>query len=415
MDDEQSVKIHGIDGGYIKVHEDAGLAGEAGTALVELWQGDKTASVRVCIDPRKLGQRLSSAEERADFFRSKCRAVAQTLIEETGAPGPEDVRDTAARAASLLGSREATIVALRGDRSQALREAKAAAVDALRFVRDLAVAGGLSLPDLSPGQEVTLAQAWANVKRAVELTLPALLAGAQAMQGELTKATARAVANDDARKTAEAELDALREERRTGWERWATQEHERLRVERDQALTDLRSERALHESLCEARNEALRARDAVAETLGKVIKSADAECAGIPEARSRYGARKDERLVTFLARLAMERDEARSDLKAHVDGKNGAATNDLVRLAMERAAKNFDPDGNPDNDGIFTNAGFAVALARLSDAKDKSAASIALGAGLVRVILAGRPDVQVLQSHEHYALLARELGADHAA
>lgn len=226
---ENSVKIHGIGGGYIKVHEDGGAGSQAGTALVEVWDGDKTASVRVCIDPRELEKERAATldfarleEKKARKWETVCRAAGRRLAEEIGSVDPADIEDLAER----------TVSSLRIARKR---------------IRDL------------------------NHQLSAQ--------------------------NEDAR--------ALEEKR---------------------------------------------------EACGR-----------------------------------------------------SAGTNDLVRIAMERAAKNFDPDGNPDNDGIFSNAGFAVALARLSDAKDKTAASIALGAGLVRVILAGRPDVQVLQSHEHYALLGREL------
>lgn len=72
--------------------------------------------------------------------------------------------------------------------------------------------------------------------------------------------------------------------------------------------------------------------------------------------------------------------------------------NDLIRLVMERAARSFGG-----SDGTFNSAGFGVEFC-------KAAASSGYGGSidgkLVRAMLTGRPDVEVLRGGAHFRILS---------
>ncbi len=67
--------------------------------------------------------------------------------------------------------------------------------------------------------------------------------------------------------------------------------------------------------------------------------------------------------------------------------------NDVIRLAIDMACENYDKSNK---DGAFTSAGLANAIRKLSDTNGL------MDGRLVRVILAGRPDVQILIGGSHY-------------
>jgi len=68
--------------------------------------------------------------------------------------------------------------------------------------------------------------------------------------------------------------------------------------------------------------------------------------------------------------------------------------NDLVALAAERAANCFGG-----NNGMFNAAGFSNALTELANVNG------VVDGEIVRVILAGRPDIEVLKGGCHYRLI----------
>jgi hypothetical protein len=68
--------------------------------------------------------------------------------------------------------------------------------------------------------------------------------------------------------------------------------------------------------------------------------------------------------------------------------------NDLIRLACERAVDLFDC-GN----GVFNSAGFSRAFTRMSGTSQQ------LDGNVVRTMLAGRPDVEVLSGSSHFKLI----------
>jgi hypothetical protein len=68
--------------------------------------------------------------------------------------------------------------------------------------------------------------------------------------------------------------------------------------------------------------------------------------------------------------------------------------NDLVALAAERAANYFGG-----NDGVFNAAGFSNALTELANVNG------IIDGKIVRVILAGRSDIEVLKGGCHYRLV----------
>lgn len=70
--------------------------------------------------------------------------------------------------------------------------------------------------------------------------------------------------------------------------------------------------------------------------------------------------------------------------------------NDLVHLAMERAAKNFDRTGGK---GIFNAAGFACEFSKLAESRPP------VDGRMVRAMLTGRDDVTPLKGGAHYQLL----------
>lgn len=74
--------------------------------------------------------------------------------------------------------------------------------------------------------------------------------------------------------------------------------------------------------------------------------------------------------------------------------------NDLVRLAMERAADSFDKGVS----GLFNAAGFSNALMDLAKLNG------VIDGELVRVILAGRNDVEVCLGGAHYRLVDYDYG-----
>lgn len=69
--------------------------------------------------------------------------------------------------------------------------------------------------------------------------------------------------------------------------------------------------------------------------------------------------------------------------------------NDLIRLAMERAARGFDRTGGK---GIFNAAGFACELSKLADSRPP------VDGKLVRAMLTGRSDVTPLKGGAHYQI-----------
>jgi hypothetical protein len=75
----------------------------------------------------------------------------------------------------------------------------------------------------------------------------------------------------------------------------------------------------------------------------------------------------------------------------------GGLMNDLVRLAASRAVERF--AGTGPNDGVFTSAGFSQELVSMSPTTDQ------IDGHIVRLILTGRPDVQVLGGGDHYRLV----------
>ncbi len=76
--------------------------------------------------------------------------------------------------------------------------------------------------------------------------------------------------------------------------------------------------------------------------------------------------------------------------------------NDLIRLAMEQAAMSFGRGGN-EPDGLFSAAGFSEAMMRLAGLNGT------IDGLLVRVILAGRPDVDPGPDQCHYRLRPKGL------
>lgn len=70
--------------------------------------------------------------------------------------------------------------------------------------------------------------------------------------------------------------------------------------------------------------------------------------------------------------------------------------NDLVRLAMERAVHAFD---RTHKNHVFNAACFSAEFCRLAEVSNN------LDGKLVRAILAGRPDVEVLHGGAHYRLV----------
>lgn len=70
--------------------------------------------------------------------------------------------------------------------------------------------------------------------------------------------------------------------------------------------------------------------------------------------------------------------------------------NDLIRLAMEHAVRDFGDNG----DGVFSAAGLSSALCKFADVRGP------LDGKVVRVILAGRPDVELLKGGCHYRMLS---------
>lgn len=69
------------------------------------------------------------------------------------------------------------------------------------------------------------------------------------------------------------------------------------------------------------------------------------------------------------------------------------AQNDLVRLAAEQAAAQYDIDHSTCGNGLFTGARFGRRLCRFAGIKRKL-----LPPDLVRVILAGRSDVTAVST-----------------
>lgn len=69
--------------------------------------------------------------------------------------------------------------------------------------------------------------------------------------------------------------------------------------------------------------------------------------------------------------------------------------NDLIHLAAERAVQLFGDKG----DGIFNGAGFSKAFTRLADVNGP------IDGRVVRAILTGRPDIELLYGGSHYRLL----------
>ena len=70
--------------------------------------------------------------------------------------------------------------------------------------------------------------------------------------------------------------------------------------------------------------------------------------------------------------------------------------NDLIRLAMEHAVRDFGDKG----DGIFNAAGLSDAICKLAGVRG------ALDGKVVRAILTGRPDVELLKGGCHYRMLS---------
>jgi len=68
--------------------------------------------------------------------------------------------------------------------------------------------------------------------------------------------------------------------------------------------------------------------------------------------------------------------------------------NDLVRLAMDHAIRGFGG-----HDKVFNGAGFSVAM------KSISCVDQTLDGRMVRAILTGRPDVEILAGGGHYRLI----------
>jgi len=71
--------------------------------------------------------------------------------------------------------------------------------------------------------------------------------------------------------------------------------------------------------------------------------------------------------------------------------------NDMVRLAMERAVRAYGDKG----DGLFNSASFSIALTKMAGLESST-----VDGHLVRVILAGRSDVQPVGARgDYYRLL----------
>lgn len=76
--------------------------------------------------------------------------------------------------------------------------------------------------------------------------------------------------------------------------------------------------------------------------------------------------------------------------------------NDFISLVMERACERY---GGP-RDGMFNAACFSTAL------KEMSAVNQTIGGPMVRAILCGRPDVEVLPGGCHYRVVAGKYAED---
>lgn len=86
-----------------------------------------------------------------------------------------------------------------------------------------------------------------------------------------------------------------------------------------------------------------------------------------------------------------------SGLVASNDRPGSRGYNDLIRLAAERAVEAFAP-----SDTIFNAAGFSNAFLQLAGVVGTS-----LDGRVVRAMLAGRPDIEVLPGYVHFRLLTR--------
>lgn len=69
--------------------------------------------------------------------------------------------------------------------------------------------------------------------------------------------------------------------------------------------------------------------------------------------------------------------------------------NDAIRLACERAERDF--SGN--RDGTFNSCGFSQHMMRIAGLQGQ------IDGLLVRALLTGRPDIQVLPGGSHYRLI----------
>ena len=71
--------------------------------------------------------------------------------------------------------------------------------------------------------------------------------------------------------------------------------------------------------------------------------------------------------------------------------------NDLIRLVCERAVQRFSHD--PKNLKVFNGAGFSQALVAMGSTTTQ------IDGHIVRMILTGRDDVQILAGGAHYRLI----------
>ena len=71
--------------------------------------------------------------------------------------------------------------------------------------------------------------------------------------------------------------------------------------------------------------------------------------------------------------------------------------NDLIRLAASRAVNNFGGSGETKN--VFNGAGFSQEFVRMSLTSEQ------IDGHIVRMMLTGRPDIEVLKGGAHYRLV----------
>ena len=88
-----------------------------------------------------------------------------------------------------------------------------------------------------------------------------------------------------------------------------------------------------------------------------------------------------------------------SRLRVHpfVMPRLGSAMNDLIRLAASRAVDSF--GGSGDTKNVFNGAGFSQEFVKMSPTSEQ------IDGHIVRMMLTGRPDVQVLSGGAHYRLV----------